>query len=69
MPSKAVGSSDSPTVVSKYRDGSISNRPPQPVPRPPIKLPRQAHSMVLESSSLHAPLNNHKRHSGMQNYD
>ena len=64
---KGVRSNNSPKVVGKHRDGSISKRPPQPVPRPK-HMHRQACSAVLGSSSLHAPLNNHRRHSGMQNF-
>lgn len=67
VPCKAVGSNDRPKVISKYRDGSISSRPPQPIPRPPKPMHRQAHSAVLDPSSLHVPLNNHRRHSGMEN--
>ena len=64
---KAVGSNGGPKVISKHRDGSISSRPPQPVPRPPKNMHRQAQSALLDSSSLHAPLNNHRRYSGMEN--
>ena len=34
--------------ISKYRDGTISRRPPQPIPRSPNNLRHKTHSAVLD---------------------
>lgn len=54
---------------SKYRDGSISRRPPEPIPRPK-KLQQESHLSASSILTVPKPVRNHRRrHSGMQIYN
>ena len=61
---RASGSANDSFEVGKYRDGTISRRPPQPVPRSPNNMQHKMYSPVMGSVSPCASSSNGTATSG-----